>query len=56
MLAWPDGHEEVFEGRAEGRVVWPPRGTFGHGYDPVFVPEGQELIVIPAIPGPWWKV
>jgi XTP/dITP diphosphohydrolase len=42
VLAWPDGHEEVFEGRAEGRVVWPPRGELGHGYDPVFVPEGQE--------------
>ena len=42
VLAWPDGHEEVFEGRAEGRVVWPPRGVLGHGYDPVFVPEEQE--------------
>ena len=41
VLAWPDGHEEVFEGRAEGRVVWPPRGALGHGYDPVFVPEGE---------------
>ena len=42
VLAWPDGQEEVFEGRAEGRVVWPPRGALGHGYDPVFVPEGHE--------------
>ena len=41
VLAWPDGHEESFEGACEGRVVWPPRGTGGHGYDPVFVPEGQ---------------
>lgn len=41
-LAWPDGHEESFEGVAEGRVVWPPRGALGHGYDPVFVPEGHE--------------
>ncbi len=41
VLAWPDGHEEVFEGRAEGRVVWPPRGALGHGYDPVFMPEGE---------------
>jgi XTP/dITP diphosphohydrolase len=41
VLAWPDGHEEVFEGRAEGQVVWPPRGALGHGYDPVFVPEGE---------------
>jgi XTP/dITP diphosphohydrolase len=42
VLAWPDGHEEVFEGRAEGRVVWPPRGALGHGYDPAFVPAGHE--------------
>ena len=41
VLTWPDGHEEVFEGRAEGRIVWPPRGASGHGYDPVFVPEGE---------------
>lgn len=42
VLAWPDGHEESFEGIVDGRVVWPPRGTVGHGYDPVFVPEGHE--------------
>ena len=42
VLAWPDGHEERFEGRAEGRVVWPPRGAMGHGYDPVFVPQGHQ--------------
>ncbi len=42
-LAWPDGHAEVFEGRAEGRLTWPPRGTLGFGYDPVFVPLGQTL-------------
>lgn len=42
VLAWPDGREESFEGRAEGRVVWPPCGPLGHGYDPVFVPEGFE--------------
>jgi XTP/dITP diphosphohydrolase len=42
VLAWPDGREQSFEGRAEGRVVWPPRGPLGHGYDPVFVPEGHE--------------
>ncbi len=41
VLAWPDGCEESFAGRAEGRVVWPPRGPLGHGYDPVFVPEGH---------------
>lgn len=40
-LAWPDGHVEWFEGRAEGRLTWPPRGTVGFGYDPVFVPLGD---------------
>ncbi|HWI86499.1 MAG TPA: RdgB/HAM1 family non-canonical purine NTP pyrophosphatase [Sphingomonas sp.] len=40
-LCWPDGHVESFEGRAEGRLTWPPRGTVGFGYDPVFVPLGD---------------
>lgn len=38
-LAWPDGHYEVVEGFSRGTVVWPPRGTEGFGYDPMFVPE-----------------
>ena len=42
-LAWPDGHSEVFEGRVNGTLAWPPRGTLGFGYDPVFVPLGSEL-------------
>jgi len=37
-LCWPDGHVESFEGRCEGTLTWPPRGTMGFGYDPVFVP------------------
>ena len=41
-LAWPDGHDEIFEGKAEGRVVWPMRGTRGFGYDPMFVPNGES--------------
>ena len=41
-LAWPDGHSEVFEGRVQGNLVWPPRGTMGFGYDPVFQPVGME--------------
>lgn len=40
-LAWPDGHVEWFEGRAEGSLTWPPRGAVGFGYDPVFVPAGD---------------
>jgi XTP/dITP diphosphohydrolase len=41
-LAWPDGHTEDFEGRVEGTLVWPPRGTLGFGYDPIFLPNGFE--------------
>lgn len=41
VLAWPDGHHEIAEGRVEGHVVWPPRGEGGFGYDPMFVPEGE---------------
>lgn len=42
VVAWPDGHEELFEGRVHGRVVWPPRGDRGFGYDPVFQPDGHD--------------
>lgn len=41
-LAWPDGHVEQVHGRLDGRIVWPPRGSGGHGYDPCFQPLGQE--------------
>jgi XTP/dITP diphosphohydrolase len=41
-LAWPDGHVEYFEGRADGRLVFPPRGTNGFGYDPIFLPDGHS--------------
>ena len=40
-VVWPDGHEEVFEGTVEGRLVWPPRGDKGFGYDPVFVAKDE---------------
>lgn len=43
VLAWPDGHDEVFEGKVEGEVVWPMRGRQGHGYDPMFQPEGHDI-------------
>ncbi|TGX52860.1 RdgB/HAM1 family non-canonical purine NTP pyrophosphatase [Sphingomonas gei] len=42
-LAWPDGHVEWFEGRADGVLVWPPRGDRGFGYDPMFVPHGHDV-------------
>jgi len=40
-LAWPDGHDEIFEGRVDGQVVWPMRGERGFGFDPVFLPNGE---------------
>ena len=42
-LAWPDGDAVVFEGRVHGTLEWPPRGTMGFGYDPVFIPIGAQL-------------
>ena len=42
-IAWPDGHVETFEGRVDGDLVFPPRGTRGFGYDPCFLPDGHEL-------------
>ncbi|MEO0751118.1 MAG: RdgB/HAM1 family non-canonical purine NTP pyrophosphatase [Pseudomonadota bacterium] len=43
VLAWPDGHDEVFPGTVEGQITWPMRGSQGHGYDPIFVPQGYDL-------------
>lgn len=43
VLAWPDGHDEVFPGVMSGQVVWPMRGDQGHGYDPIFMPDGYDL-------------
>ncbi len=42
-LAWPDGAFASFEGRIDGALRWPPRGERGHGYDPVFQPDGHQL-------------
>ena len=41
-LAHPDGSIEYHEGRIEGQIVWPPRGAGGFGYDPIFVPKGEN--------------
>lgn len=43
VLAWPDGHDEVFAGVMNGQIVWPMRGDQGHGYDPIFQPEGYDV-------------
>jgi XTP/dITP diphosphohydrolase len=42
VLAWPDGVDAVFEGVMPGQVVWPMRGNQGHGYDPMFQPDGYD--------------
>jgi XTP/dITP diphosphohydrolase len=42
-IASSDGLVAVFEGKVFGTVVWPPRGTRGFGYDPIFVPDGYDV-------------
>lgn len=41
-VAWPDGETVSFEGRVDGTLVWPPRGSAGFGYDPIFLPDGKS--------------
>jgi XTP/dITP diphosphohydrolase len=43
VLAWPDGHRESFEGVVHGRLVFPPRGERGFGYDPIFMADGRDM-------------
>lgn len=43
VLAWPDGHDEVFAGKVDGQISWPMRGELGHGYDPIFKPDGHDI-------------
>lgn len=56
-LAWPDGHTETFRGEVEGHIVWPPRGSLGFGYDPVFQPLGYDVTFgeMPAEQKHGWK-
>lgn len=42
-LAWPDGRVEQFEGEITGRLTFPPRGSQGFGYDPIFIPDGGRM-------------
>ena len=42
VMAWPDGRDDVYEGVVAGALVWPVRGALGHGYDPMFVPDGDD--------------
>lgn len=41
-LTSPEGKTEIFEGRIDGKLTFPPRGTKGFGYDPIFIPEGYQ--------------
>jgi XTP/dITP diphosphohydrolase len=41
-LVWPDDHVKYFEGRVDGRLVFPPKGSNGFGYDPIFLPDGHS--------------
>jgi XTP/dITP diphosphohydrolase len=43
VLAWPNGQDAVFEGAVSGSLAWPLRGKLGHGYDPMFQPDGYDL-------------
>ncbi len=45
VIVWPDGHYESFEGRVRGKLTFPPRGEGGHGYDPVFIPDGYDQTI-----------
>src|SRR5690606_2439165 len=56
-LCFPDGRAEYYRGEAEGRLVWPPRGTLGFGYDPVFLPDGHAVTFgeMPAAMKHGWK-
>ncbi len=40
-IAWPDGTTRAFEGKVFGHLVWPPRGSKGFGYDPMFLADGE---------------
>lgn len=42
-LAHPDGRDVLYVGKCDGMLVWPPRGNLGHGYDPMFMPEGHDI-------------
>ena len=43
-LTWPDGHTEQFEGKVFGKLSFPQRGDNGFGYDPIFIPDGYDIV------------
>lgn len=42
-MAWPDGTHRVFAGVLPGQIIWPARGSQGHGFDPIFAPTGHDI-------------
>jgi len=42
-VAWPNGPAVVVQGEVHGQLTFPPRGTRGFGYDPIFVPDGHDM-------------
>ena len=42
-VAWPDGPAQVFRGETSGVLVWPIRGDLGHGFEPMFLPDGYAI-------------
>ncbi|NRB18231.1 MAG: RdgB/HAM1 family non-canonical purine NTP pyrophosphatase [Rhodobacteraceae bacterium] len=56
VLAWPDGHDEVFEGTMPGQLVWPIRGENGFGYDPMFQPDGLDVTCAQMLPADKHKI
>ena len=56
VLAWPDGHDEVFEGVMPGQLVWPIRGENGFGYDPMFQPDGLDVTCAQMLPAEKHKI
>lgn len=42
-VAWPDGSAKTFRGERRGTLVWPVRGTLGHGFEPMFLPDGYAI-------------
>ena len=42
-VCWPDGFSQVFKGKIDGNLIFPPRGELGFGYDPIFIPNDCDL-------------
>lgn len=56
VIAWPDGHDEVFEGVMPGQLIWPIRGAHGFGYDPMFMPDGHTVTCAEMAPAEKHKI